>query len=413
MIKPDGLSPHNGVLQALLYVNNEFGIRQKRLATGKRINSAEDDPFNFSRSIRLNSEIRGKNKALENIQDAQNFLAFKEQHFTNIQSILLEMQFKAKQGVNLTLDTDSVQYINQELQSMADEITTIYTNATYGDALLSHTNPIQYLVGSEPDNTYLIDSNQPTSETITLGDFNEGIASWDALTGTGYIMYTEEDIYSRFGAVPVIERADNLVAVIHQGGQWYWSAWHGLTPFTPTDSDRLLAEVNFDADTVTHLSGTNSVIDGIKAGYDSGNLVITPNQFGNPPVASPDNFSVAGTQVTVTSATLAQAFSFSPSQLDVSTPSLANDLLSAIDIALDLIDSEMSIIENHQDILTSKGSLLINNTLNVSNVLNSITDADYAKERTELVRLQFLQDTGGALLAQAILDNNLVLQLLE
>jgi hypothetical protein len=49
--------------------------------------------------------------------------------------------------------------------------------------------------------------------------------------------------------------------------------------FVPRATDLLLAALDFSADTVTSLMGTNSNINGIKSGYASGNIVITPNMW--------------------------------------------------------------------------------------------------------------------------------------
>ncbi len=125
--------------------------------------------------------------------------------------------------------------------------------------------------------TSTLDPVEPPVEpvTIALGDLNLGIAAHDDRTGTGYIMYSAESVHSRFSATPPSSgNADHLIAVVFEGGQWKVDRnKKTLVAFTPQASDVLVAEVDFGADTVNHLEGTETVIEGMMAGYESGDLV--------------------------------------------------------------------------------------------------------------------------------------------
>ncbi|MCH8022068.1 flagellin, partial [candidate division KSB1 bacterium] len=54
-------------LNSLNKINQELGIRQLRLATGKRINSAEDDAAGFVISKTLQHRGKGLSVALGNV----------------------------------------------------------------------------------------------------------------------------------------------------------------------------------------------------------------------------------------------------------------------------------------------------------------------------------------------------------
>ena len=411
MIDVQGYNHSLRMLQALAEVNHERGTRQQKLSTGKDINRAEDDSASLSIATKLESRIRGQAQALKNIETAKDMLTVKEQNLSTVQELLYKMQEKATQGANDTLDSQARNLINQELSSLAEEITTVLTTATFGDVSFDTGEAFNFQVDEGASNTFAV-ANGDGPQTLSLGNLNDGIASWDSASGTGYIMYTEEDIYSRFGANPGFNTADNLVAVVHQGGQWYWSAWGGLTPFTPTNTDRLLAEVDFDADTVTNLEGTDDTIEGIDAGYTSGDLAVTPNQFGTPPAASPDDFSVAGTQVVVPPQTLADQLTFTSSQLDVSTASSARVLMDRVGSALDTLNSEIGEVGAYQQILSLKSELLNRKGIDQSAARSRIEDADFAKEQVEMVKLEILQNTGFSALSQSVQDSAYVLELL-
>ena len=135
--------------------------------------------------------------------------------------------------------------------------------------------------------------------TIALGDLNLGVAAHDPRTGTGYIMYSEESVHSRFASDPPSAwAADHLIAAVFENGAWHIDRNKtALVPFTPRSSDRLLVEIDFGANTANHLEGINTSVEGINAGYVSGDLVVTPEMWGG----NPDNgeFGVVGTEVVV------------------------------------------------------------------------------------------------------------------
>ena len=71
--------------------------------------------------------------------------------------------------------------------------------------------------------------------------------------------------------------------------------------FTPLASDVLVADVDFSADTITSLEGTNGTIGGISSGYASGDLLFIADQFNGS--ADDGEFEITGTEFTVNIAT--------------------------------------------------------------------------------------------------------------
>ena len=137
------------------------------------------------------------------------------------------------------------------------------------------------------------------SVAYTLGATNSGIAATDSRGGTGYIMYSIESVHNRFSSNPPhAESADHLIAVVYENGQWMYDNNSALYAFTPLVTDRLVAEVDFSNDTATLLVGQSTLVNGINAGYVSGDLVITPNVWTSSPSAADGEFGVEGTSIT-------------------------------------------------------------------------------------------------------------------
>ena len=60
-------------LRSLYGLNKEIGIRQARLASGKRINTAQDDTAGYSIARSLEARRNGLSTALSNVQNAKMF----------------------------------------------------------------------------------------------------------------------------------------------------------------------------------------------------------------------------------------------------------------------------------------------------------------------------------------------------
>jgi len=95
-----------GALNSLMYltqINNQLAIHQTRLASGKRINSAADDPAGLVIATKLYSRSDGLKVALGNIADAKNLLSVAESGVSGLSTILIEMRNKAEQAASDTL----------------------------------------------------------------------------------------------------------------------------------------------------------------------------------------------------------------------------------------------------------------------------------------------------------------------
>ena len=135
--------------------------------------------------------------------------------------------------------------------------------------------------------------------TLSLGSVNYGVLATDAATGTGYIMYSAEDVLVRFPEVnngDALHASDHLLTVKYFNGQWYYDDNLVYRSFTPLPADVLIAEVDFDADTITSLEGTDTSVNGILAGYDDGDLAYTADWWDG--AANDGDFTVEGTWFT-------------------------------------------------------------------------------------------------------------------
>ena len=110
-----------------------------------------------------------------------------------------------------------------------------------------------------------------------LGNSGKGIAVRDSASGDGWLMWSSQNVFSRFIPSPFPGNAQHLVAVTYQNSQWFYENNFILTPFTPAPDDCIIAEIDFTNDTTDSLQGFSTNIHGIDTGYTIGDLLVTPN----------------------------------------------------------------------------------------------------------------------------------------
>lgn len=112
-------------MNALSDVNSKLGVHRMRLATGKRINEAADDPAGLTIATKFRRRAEGLGQVLANIGDAKNLLAVAEGGLTKISDILVKMETKVIQAASDTLGTDERDAIKSELEQLNAEINAI------------------------------------------------------------------------------------------------------------------------------------------------------------------------------------------------------------------------------------------------------------------------------------------------
>lgn len=116
--------------KALNVISSQVAVAQLRLATGKRINSAEDDAAGFIIGKGFETRAKGLAQALSNVGDAKNALAIAEGGLQSIADILQIAKEKATQAASDTLGGAERSAIEGQLDALAAEITSIVNKDT-------------------------------------------------------------------------------------------------------------------------------------------------------------------------------------------------------------------------------------------------------------------------------------------
>lgn len=164
-------------LNSLHDINYKLGVHQLRLATGKRINQAADDPAGYTIGTKFHARSQGLAVALNNVGDAKNVLAVAEGGLQNIQDILVTMKEKITQAANDALGTEERNAIELELDELAAEIDDIVEETTWNEKQLLSAYVATFQTGAG-DTDYLVFSvagggkSVYTALTLSVDDDN-------------------------------------------------------------------------------------------------------------------------------------------------------------------------------------------------------------------------------------------------
>jgi flagellin len=123
-------------LYSLQNINAQLAIHQTRLATGKRLNEAADDPAGMSIATTFDVRRQGLKTALNAIGDAKNLMSTMEGGLRKVQDILVKMRNKAMEAQGDTIGENERRAISSQLIAFRDEIEAIVRQTQWNNNYL-------------------------------------------------------------------------------------------------------------------------------------------------------------------------------------------------------------------------------------------------------------------------------------
>ena len=118
----------------LTNATNNLNVSYQRLASGLRINSAKDDAAGLQIADRLTSQINGLNQGNRNTNDGIALSQTIEGALDETTNMLQRIRTLAVQSANGTNTAEDRKALQQEVQSLSEEITRIAQQTTYAGA---------------------------------------------------------------------------------------------------------------------------------------------------------------------------------------------------------------------------------------------------------------------------------------
>lgn len=166
-------------LQDLQNTNEELSMRQERLSTGLRINSAEDDAAGFEIANQLEAKTGAQEQANRNIGNAKSMLSTAEGAMDTQLDILQTMKEKATQAANDSLGNSERKAIQDELDKLTSEINDIGNNTSFNgtDLLTGSSNTsLTFQTGADKTDTFETTLKKTTADKIAGSGASKNVA---------------------------------------------------------------------------------------------------------------------------------------------------------------------------------------------------------------------------------------------
>ncbi|EJG1164379.1 flagellin [Vibrio parahaemolyticus] len=335
---------------------------QRNLSSGYRINSASDDAAGLQISNTLHVQTRGIDVALRNAHDAYSVAQTAEGALHESSDILQRLRSLGLQAANGSHEQDDRTSLQQEVIALQDELDRVAITTTFADKNLFN--------GSYGSQSFHIGANA-NSISLTLRNMRTHIPE---MGGQHYLGDSLDKDWR-------VTRDNQQFAFEYQDNE------------DQAQSKALTLKVGDSLEEVaTYINAQQSVVD---ASVTQDHQL----QFFTSTLNAPEGVTWKGNfadEMDIGSGELVTV-----DDLDMSTVGGAQLAIGVVDAAIKYVDSHRSEIGGFQNRVS--GTIDNLNTINrsVSESKGRIRDTDFARESTEMVRSQVLQDATTALLAQA------------
>ncbi|MBE2189623.1 MAG: flagellin [Candidatus Kapabacteria bacterium] len=182
--------------------SRDISLRQLRLSTGLRINSAADDVAGYITSRALQARNGALKAAINTVGDAQNVTNIVMDSLDNINQLVTQMKDATSQAASGALGTDEKVALAKAAYRLAQQIQTVVDSTVFsGSQLLSGSFTANFIVGVNTKNELLnIEIDMSTSNidfNVSSNNFDVHSLSSSSFAGiTGLDMTAFNDVSS-------------------------------------------------------------------------------------------------------------------------------------------------------------------------------------------------------------------------
>ncbi|KJY83769.1 flagellin [Vibrio galatheae] len=347
----------------------------ERLSSGYRINSAKDDAAGLQISNRLESQMRGLDVAMRNANDGISIMQTAEGAMNETTNLLQRMRDLSLQSANGSNSHAERVALQEEMAALNDELNRIAETTSFGGRKLLNGSfaSSSFQIGASSGEAVQVSLKNMRSDSLDMGGFSyvasgKADSNWQVTQGKHKLVmqYT-----NAFGEQETINFDAKMGDDIEE-----------LATYINGQTDKVSASVNEDGQLQIFMAGNET----------AGTIQFSGN------LANELNMSLAGYEAV--------------DNIDISKVGGAQRAVSVIDTALKYVDSHRAELGAMQNRFNHAINNLSNVNENLSASNSRIKDTDYAKETTQMVKQQILQQVSTSILAQAKQQPNLALTLL-
>ncbi|MGF1852185.1 flagellin [Vibrio satsumensis] len=355
--------------------NNMLNQSLERLASGSRINSAKDDAAGLQISNRLEAQMSGIDVAVRNANDGISIMQTAEgamNETTNIMQRMRNLSLQASNGSNSSSERIAIQ---EEVTALNDELNRIAETTSFGGKKLlngsfGHTS---FQIGGSSGEAVQIGLKSMRTDDINMGGFSyvsNGMASnsWEVKSNQNDMTMSFTDRFGQPQEITINAKAGDDI--------------EELATYINGQTDLVSASVNDDGQLQIYMSGEDTA----------------------------GTISFSGSLASELS--MSAGYYESVDDINVTDVGGAQRAVSILDTAMKYVDSHRSELGAMQNRFDHAINNLENVHENLATSNSRIKDTDYAKETTQMLKQQILQQVSTTILAQAKQAPNLALTLL-
>ena len=347
----------------------------ERLSSGKRINSAKDDAAGLQISNRLQSQMRGLDVAVRNANDGISIMQTAEGAMNEVTNIMQRMRNLSLQSANGSNSQAERTALQEEVTALNDELNRIAETTSFGGRkLLNGTfGKSSFQIGAASGEAVQIELKSMRTDGLDMGGFS-------------YVAQGRAD-----SDWQVKENANDLtMSFTNRSGE---TEKIQINAKAGDDIEELATYINGQTDKVTASVNEKGQLQIFMAGEDTAGTISFSGDL-----ASELGMLLKGYEAV--------------NNLNITTVGGAQQAVAVLDTAMKFVDSQRAELGAYQNRFNHAINNLDNIHENLAASNSRIQDTDYAKETTQMVKQQILQQVSTSILAQAKQAPNLALTLL-
>lgn len=355
--------------------SNMLNQSLERLASGNRINSAKDDAAGLQISNRLEAQMSGIDVAVRNANDGISIMQTAEgamNETTNIMQRMRDLSLQSANGSNSKSERIAIQ---EEITALNDELNRIAETTSFGGKKLLNGSfgNTAFQIGGSSGEAVQVGLKSMRTDGIDMGGFSyvaNGMAdkSWAVSSDNTEFNMSFTNRFGQSQSISINAKAGDDI--------------EQLATYINGQTDQVSASVNEDGQLQIYMAGEQT----------SGTISFSGSLA--------DELSMSSGRYE------------SVNDIDVTSAGGAQRAVSILDTAMKYVDSHRSELGAMQNRFDHAINNLQNVHENLATSNSRIKDTDYAKETTQMLKQQILQQVSTTILAQAKQAPNLALTLL-
>ncbi|MDN3631529.1 flagellin [Vibrio lentus] len=355
--------------------NNMLNQSLERLASGSRINSAKDDAAGLQISNRLEAQMSGIDVAVRNANDGISIMQTAEgamNETTNIMQRMRDLSLQASNGSNSLSERTAIQ---EEVTALNDELNRIAETTSFGGKKLLNGSfgSSSFQIGGSSGEAVQIGLKNMRTDDINMGGFSyvangKASDSWEVKSNQNDMTMSFTDRFGQPQEITINAKAGDDI--------------EELATYINGQTDLVSASVNDEGQLQIYMSGEDTA----------------------------GTISFSGSLASELS--MSAGYYESVDDINVTDVGGAQRAVSILDTAMKYVDSHRSELGAMQNRFDHAINNLENVHENLATSNSRIKDTDYAKETTQMLKQQILQQVSTTILAQAKQAPNLALTLL-